>query len=116
MMATLWKTSQTERKKKLKPERLAVSEIAENENFLLGIHACEEPNSQCQAQKIIEQLETYNISEDIVGIVFDTTTVNTGHKNGINTSLNLIFDREVLHLACRHHVYKIHIKNVVKIF
>ena len=58
--------------------------------------------------------ETYNIKEDIVGLVFDTTAVNTGHKNGINARLNLIFDREVLHLACRHHVHELHLKRFVQ--
>ena len=48
--------------------------------------------------------------------LFDTTATNTGRHSGVNTRLNQYLNKEVLHLACRHHVFECHIKNISKLF
>lgn len=102
--------------KKMKNERIAVSVNIEGDNFLLGIPACESSTGECQSEEIIKLLESYNISEDVIGLVFDTTATNTGRHSGVNTRLNQYLNKEVLHLACRHHVFECHIKNISKLF
>ena len=39
-----------------------------------------------------------------VGITFDTTSVNTGWKSGVNIRWEVYIGRSVLHLACRSHI------------
>ena len=102
--------------KTLEQDRLAVSISCEGENSLLCIPPCLNGTGECQSEKIIEQLESYDFKEDVVGLVFDTTASNTGREKGVNTKLNEYCGKNILHLACRHHVYECHIKNVSKIF
>ena len=102
--------------KKLKKERLAVSITCKGKHFLLGVPSCTDATGEKQYEKIIDLLQKYQIKDDIKGLVFDTTASNTGKDKGVNSRLNQYVERPVLHLACRHHVYECHIKNVAKIF
>ena len=102
--------------KNLSQERLALSIKCGQENNLLAIPACINSTGECQTEKIIEILESYELKHDIQGLVFDTTASNTGKHKGVNTRLNEYLGKPILHLACRHHVYECHIKNVSKLF
>ena len=102
--------------KKLKKERLAVSITCKGKHFLLGVPSCTDATGEKQYEKIIDLLQKYQIKDDIKGLVFDTTASSTGKDKGVNSRLNQYVERPVLHLACRHHVYECHIKNVAKIF
>lgn len=102
--------------KKLTRDRLAVSVNCEGEDTLLGIPPCINSTGECQTEKIIEVLESYGLKNEIKGLVFDTTASNTGKEKGVCNRLNEYLEGPVLHLACRHHIYECHIKNVSKIF
>ena len=43
----------------------------------------------------------------IIGLVFDTTSVNSGSIGGIAIRLQREFSHELAELACRHHIYEI---------
>ncbi|XP_046640233.1 uncharacterized protein LOC124322409 [Daphnia pulicaria] len=45
-------------------------------------------------------------------MVFDTTSSNTGKHAGSCISLESALGRSIMWLACRHHVYEIHVKHV----
>jgi hypothetical protein len=45
-------------------------------------------------------------------MVFDTTSSNTGKHAGSCISLESALGRSIMWLACRHHVYEIHMKHV----
>lgn len=102
--------------KKLTRDRIAVSVNCEGEDTLLGIPPSINSTGECQTEVIIDVLESYGLKNEIKGLVFDTTPSNTGKEKGVCTRLNEYLERPVLHLACRHHVYECHIKNVSKIF
>ena len=102
--------------KKLVKDRLAISMKCEGENTLLGIPPCLNSTGECQTEVIINLLEEYDINEGVTGLVFDTTASNTGKEKGVCTRLNEYLGRPILHLACRHHVYECHIKNISKLF
>ena len=56
----------------------------------------------------IQVLNENNINQEYIGaFVFDTTSVNTGHKNGIVVQLERYLGRNVLQLECRHHVLEL---------
>ena len=48
----------------------------------------------------------WNKKHLIIGLVFDTTSVNTVHK-GIAVNLERAFGGKLLQLACRHHVLEL---------
>ena len=43
----------------------------------------------------------------IIGLVYDTTSVNTGVWGGIVRLLETAFGRRLLQLPCRHHIYEL---------
>ena len=57
-------------------------------------------------------MQKWGIEENIQALVFDTTVSNTGRINGACTKLGEIFERDLLYLPCRHHIYELELKNV----
>lgn len=47
-------------------------------------------------------------------MVFDTTASNTGIRNGCAVLIECELKHSLLWLACRHHIYETHIKNIWK--
>ena len=56
----------------------------------------------------IQVLSENNINTaKIAALVFDTTSLNSGYKNGIVVQLEKEFGRSLLQLACRHHIFEL---------
>ena len=70
------------------------------------------PSGRAQdcAQAVLTALEDWELEERVRGPCFDTTAVNSGLVNGACTLIEEKLDQPVLHLACRHHVYKLVLK------
>ena len=81
----------------------------DGEEVLLSIIAIEgQSTAENEAKHIIQVLKEYNIcSSSIAALVFDTTAVNSGHRQGIVVRLEAEFDRPLLQLPCRHHILKL---------
>ena len=57
---------------------------------------------------ILETMHMWNIEKHlIIGLVFDTTSVNRGVHKGVAVSLERTFGGKLLQLACRHHVLEL---------
>ena len=57
---------------------------------------------------IINLLKEKNINlKKIIGVVFDTTSVNTGEISGIVRRLEDSLGHPILEMACRHHIYEL---------
>lgn len=64
------------------------------------------------AKAIYSVLVEWNIAHKVVAASFDTTSTNTGSENGALAILNKLLGRQLIDLACRHHVHEIALKNV----
>ena len=64
-----------------------------------------------QADAVFNSMEEWGVSTRIVAFNFDTTASNTGPWSGAAIRLNYRFNRPVLYLACRHHVFDLLAKN-----
>lgn len=62
------------------------------------------------AAAVHKMLEKWSLVEKVQGFVFDTTASNTGRFKGACTLLEQKLDREVLWLACRHHIFELVLK------
>ena len=51
-----------------------------------------------------EILNNWNVTEKIIALGFDTTSFNTGIHKGSCTILQQLLERQLLWLACRHHI------------
>jgi hypothetical protein len=57
-------------------------------------------------------LDDWQLKQDVVALVFDTTASNTatGIRNGCASLIEKDLNHPLLWLACRHHMYEVHIK------
>ncbi|XP_057336479.1 uncharacterized protein LOC130675041 [Microplitis mediator] len=99
----------------LKVERLPIIVSGQNIEQLLGVPIVEEATGINQAEIIYKVLNEWNISSRIKAMCFDTTAVNTGVNAGVCTVLEKKLGKNLLRLACRHHVYEVVLKNVAEI-
>ncbi|KZR97635.1 Cc8K15.2-like protein, partial [Daphnia magna] len=79
---------------------------------LLGIPVIKDSTGMSQHNAVIKLLDEWEVTDNVVGMVFDTTASNTGRWKGCATSIEFTLDRAVLWLACRHHMYELHVKHV----
>ena len=64
-----------------------------------------------QAEAVFASIQDWGVTDNIVAFNFDTTASNTGIHSGAAIRLNHLFNRPVLYLACRHHVFDLLAKN-----
>ena len=89
-----------------KVNRLAVV-LVQEENKILCITKTEDSTGKVEAEKVKEVLESWKITEKIIACGFDTTSSNTGVHKDSCTILQRLLQRQLLWLACRHHILEI---------
>ena len=57
-------------------------------------------------------LDKWNCMGNVIGMVFDTTSANTGHKTAACISIQRDLDKSLLWLACRHHIGEVLLEHV----
>ena len=87
-----------------KVNRLAVVLVQETEKKLLCIAKMEQSTGSVEAEKIREVLVEWGVAEKIIACGFDTTSSNTGVNKGCCVILQTLLNRQILWLACRHHI------------
>ena len=81
--------------------------VQEEENKILCITKTEDSTGKVEEEKVKEVLESWKITEKIIACGFDTTSSNTGVHKGSCTILQQLLQRQLLWLACRHHILEI---------
>ena len=79
-------------------------------DVLLQINPVDQKHSTASEETkiILDTLDKWKIERDlIIGIVFDTTSINTGIRSGVAVTLELTFGTKLLLLACRHHALEL---------
>ena len=71
---------------------------------ILGIAETKDSTGRVEAEKVKEILDNWNVTEKIIALGFDTTSSNTGIRKGSCTILQQLLERQLLWLACRHHI------------
>lgn len=95
-------------------DRLPVIVSGKMEDKLLGVPKLQSGTGEAQASAVFRILNDWHIADKVVGMSFDTTSVNTGAHNGTCVLLEKKLKKNLLHLACRHHVFEIIISAVFK--
>ena len=65
---------------------------------------------EAQAQAVMEQIEIWDITDNIVALVYDTTSSNTGVHKGATVRIVKQLGRPVFFLGCRHHISELVVK------
>lgn len=64
------------------------------------------------ANAVYDTLKDWNLTDRIEAACFDTTATNTGQYNGAITCLNKYLKRDLMDIACRHHIYELSLRDV----
>ena len=97
--------------KKSKKDRFALLVNIDGNLKLLGIPAMTKGTVEAQYRQLVGHLEEYEIIDKVKGLCFDTTATNTGRLSGTNVRFTQRQGSIMLELACRRHVYELHIKH-----
>lgn len=79
---------------------------------MIGIPPMGDATGVSQKDAVIKMVEDWKVKDKVIGLVFDTTASNTGIRNGCAVLIEKDINRSLLWLACRHHVYEVHMKNI----
>lgn len=74
---------------------------------MLGIPKLDEECAADVYEAVYNLLIDWDIDEDIFAVCADTTNVNTGHIAGAIKLLEQCLGRDLLYLACRHHILEL---------
>ena len=77
----------------------------------------ETPNGTglAEANIVTELLASWNISKEVIAMVFYSTSSNTGADSGACKFVEEWCETPILWLACRHHIAELHISKVVQV-
>lgn len=76
-------------------------------DFTLGLPILASGHARSYANELIRLCENNNLTSRVIGLVFDTTIVNTGQPGGVCALYEKDTARQVLNIACRHHIYEL---------
>ena len=99
-----------------KEERLPVLISGIGGSKLLGVPAIHNKSSDSTgkliAQATVPLLEEWNCKDSVVGMVFDTTASNTGHKTARCIQIQISLNKPLFWFACRHHIGEVILTHV----
>lgn len=81
---------------------------------LLAAPKVERGTGKAQAAACMTALDDWSLRPNIQGLVFDTTASNTGLHRGACTLIEEGLGRELVWIACRHHIYEISLSSVFR--
>ena len=81
---------------------------------LLGVPETPSGTGAAEAKVVTDTLTSWDIHDEVVGIVFDTTSSNTGIDSGACKFIEEWAGSAILWLACRHHIAELHIMRATK--
>ena len=95
--------------------RLPVLVSGDGTEKLLGVPKLASGTGENEANAVFKLLQEWELIDHVEAMSFDTTSGNTGQWNGACTNLEKKVGRELLWLACRHHVLEIILAKVFEI-
>ncbi|KAK3910672.1 Glycine reductase complex component B subunit gamma, partial [Frankliniella fusca] len=88
----------------VKADRLPVVVSGKDIEKLLGVPELKHGSGECIASAVVSLLKEWELDEKVVGMAFDTTSTNSGRWGGACALIQQKLGKELLELACRHHV------------
>ena len=117
-VAAHWDGKTLKVKGNLKSSRVCVYLSGADQNKvrkLIGIPETISGSGKAEAELVQELLVDWNIKDQVVSIVFDTTASNSSGQVGACYYLEVWVGSPILWTACRHHMYELHIKRVTEV-
>lgn len=98
-------------------ERLpvCVSSLVDGRSKLLGVPKLMSGTGKASANAVIENLKLWNCDSDIIGMCYDSASVNTGKITGACKTIETTLGRDLLWLTCRHHMFEVLLADIFKL-
>jgi 3-oxoacyl-(acyl-carrier-protein) synthase len=74
---------------------------------LFAVHPLASGTGEAQAAAVYAALEDWNLTNHVNFTVFDTTSSNTGVKAGACVLLEQKMEKQLVAVACRHHIHEL---------
>ena len=87
---------------------------ADSSRKLLGVPETPSGTGAAEAKVVTDMLTSWDVMDEVVGIVFDTTSSNTGAEKGACKFVEEWRGSPILWLACRHHIAELHMMRAVE--
>src|SRR6218665_2909630 len=81
--------------------------IGHGVNKLLGVPKLTSGTGENTAAAVYALLQDWSVADRVKAMCFDTTSSNTGHRAGDCILLEQKLKRDLLYLACRHHIMEL---------
>ena len=88
-------------------DRLPIIVSGSGVKQLLTVAKLTNGTGQSQANAVVTALEEWGLTENVIGMSFDTTASNTGRKNGACILIEAKLEKDLLYFACRHHFLEV---------
>ena len=99
-------------KEKKEVDRIAVVVTGHGVEKLLGVPTAVDGTGWEEAAAVLQEVQAFGISEQIIGLGFDTTAVNAGVIQGACVHIQQELGCPMLWLACSHHILEVLLKDV----
>lgn len=93
-------------------ERLPIVGTQSGMERVLRVPKCLNKQARVQTNAIYDTIDEFELTEVVQAVCTDTENTNTGKDNGVVARLERRLKRDLLYLACRHHVHEINLKAV----
>lgn len=93
-------------------DRIAVIVTGNGIEKLLAVPKIGRGTGEEQAAACLKVLDDWNIKEQVQGLVFDTTSSNTGIHRGACVLIEKTIGHELVNIGCRHHVLEVVLSSV----
>ncbi|KAK0046045.1 hypothetical protein Bpfe_024506 [Biomphalaria pfeifferi] len=95
-------------------DRLAIllSSLNDGNVKLLGVPKLQSGSGQAAANAVVDNLKSWSCESQIIGMCFDTTAANTSKVKGACKLLEVALGRNLLWVACRHHMFEVLLADV----
>lgn len=81
---------------------------------LLAIPSIPDSTGDSQNKAVVTLMEDWEVIDSVAAMCFDTTASNTGRWKGSVALIKRRLNHPIMWIACRHHVYELHIKHVAE--
>lgn len=95
-----------------KVDRVAIIVTSGEQEQLLGVPSIPHGTGKAQADVCLKTLDEWGLRDQLTGLVFDTTSSNTGLTRGACAIIENAVNRPLLWIACRHHVLEVVLSSV----
>ena len=83
--------------------------IPDGRSRFIGAPRTPDGTGAAQCEAIARYTDLWGVNDRVVGMIWDTTAANTGAKRGSGILYEDLIGNAILYIACRHHVYELHI-------